>query len=465
MRLSIVIALSLALVPTGIAGAQSSSRSLDVQEAVRLGLANNVSIRQSEASLGSAEAARMNATARLLPNASGTYSWSKSVSDRTVFDLPARTDQEGNVLEVADFELKSDQRTNSLSLNVNESFGLSDFYSFRGAGAGVTAARHGLEASRQQLAYNVRGQFYLALRAEALLEVQTEDLDLAQQQLRRTQTMFELGSVARADVLKAQVRVSEAEVTLIRQRNAVNIELSRLATLIGYPPSTRFDLVGDLGGAPAPLDSSLAVTQALERPDLLQSRADVQSYRHGHKAAVLSRVPSLFASYSTSGLTGSAVSDQLDQSFVPGENEFTLVTRREEGDIDVSNWQVRVGATVSLDAFLNFGADKAAKANLRRAEYELENRRLIAQQEVEEAILNVRASESAIAAAETGVAAADEDLRLSRERYEQGLGTILELLEAQVNLTRARYTRVNALTELKISEAALERARGVPVGS
>jgi len=58
------------------------------------------------------------------------------------------------------------------------------------------------------------------------------------------------------------------------------------------------------------------------------------------------------------------------------------------------------------------------------------------------------------------VDSAEEDLRLSQERYQQGLGTVLELLEAQVNLTRARDTLVNALTVLKISEAALDKARG-----
>jgi len=82
------------------------------------------------------------------------------------------------------------------------------------------------------------------------------------------------------------------------------------------------------------------------------------------------------------------------------------------------------------------------------------------QQELQEAILNHRTAAQAIVAAERGVEAAEEDLRLSRERYQQGLGTILELTEAQVNLTRARYTLVDAKTSLKISEAALAKARG-----
>jgi outer membrane protein TolC len=99
----------------------------------------------------------------------------------------------------------------------------------------------------------------------------------------------------------------------------------------------------------------------------------------------------------------------------------------------------------------------------RQAEYALKNLELAVSQELEEAILNLRASLSAIDAADRGVESADEDLRLSQERYQQGLGTVLELLESQVALTRARNSLVNALTGLKISEAALDKARGAPL--
>jgi outer membrane protein TolC len=122
-----------------------------------------------------------------------------------------------------------------------------------------------------------------------------------------------------------------------------------------------------------------------------------------------------------------------------------------------------VGASVSLDAFLNMGQHKASRARKLQAEHYLGGLELDIQQEIEEAILNYRASHKAIEAAERGVESAEEDLRLSQERYQQGLGTVLELLEAQVNLTRARNGLVVAKASLKISQAALDKARGAPL--
>ena len=63
--------------------------------------------------------------------------------------------------------------------------------------------------------------------------------------------------------------------------------------------------------------------------------------------------------------------------------------------------------------------------------------------------------------AKTGLESAEEDLKLSQEKYNVGSGTILDLLDAQVNLQRSRQQYVVALTAARIAEAQIERARGV----
>jgi len=122
-----------------------------------------------------------------------------------------------------------------------------------------------------------------------------------------------------------------------------------------------------------------------------------------------------------------------------------------------------VGAQVNLDFFFNTGATKRARWQARQSQSRLMDLKLAVQQELEEAILNYRASLKAVDVARRGVESAQEDMRLSEERYQQGLGTILDLLEAQVALTRARNNLVNAQTGVKISEAALDKARGAPL--
>jgi outer membrane protein TolC len=282
--------------------------------------------------------------------------------------------------------------------------------------------------------------------------------------------MFDLGSVARADLLKAQVRVSEAELALIRQQNQVGIERSRLATLLGYRPETPLRIAGDLEATPMVLDSTRAAAESLERPDLKQAQAQLESAGNVHKAASWSWFPSLYATLSFTGLTGDRTSDELGQQVLvdqpaTGDTTLILFPTPVDSDLERTRTDWSVGAVVNLNFFFNQGEAKRTRWIKRQSESRLMDLQLAVQQELEEAILNYRASLKAVDAARRGVESAQEDLRLSQERYQQGLGTILDLLEAQVALTRARNNLVNAQTGVKISEAALDKARGAPLPS
>lgn len=425
---------------------------LDVETAVRIALEQNTVYLRSQAAVDAAAGSRLSALAGILPSAGGDVSWSRS--DQT--SLSTLTEINGEPVPQIDLPRNALNTSRSWGVDVTESVSLSSWYDYRSAQSLLQAARFGQAATRQDLAFQVRQQFYLALRAQDLLQVQEEDKNLAEDELRRVQTMFDLGSVARVDVLRTQVRLADADVALIRQRNQVDIETSRLATLIGFVAGTPLQLAGDLTGTPAVVDSAAATEDSMSRPDVLQSEAALESASKNHRSAALSRLPTLFASVGVSGSSGDSEIDQLDFNDETGQLESINF----QSDNTSDGLTVRVGASVSLDAFLNSGRAKSAGAARRQAEYDLENLRLGVQQELQEAILNHRTAAQAIVAAERGVEAAEEDLRLSRERYQQGLGTILELTEAQVNLTRARYTLVDAKTSLKISEAALAKARG-----
>ncbi len=449
-RILCVLLLAAAVLGTRAEAAPPPAGPLDVDEAVRLALRQNYSYRQAETGVASAEGSRMSALAGLLPSASGSVSYSKS--DQT----SSYQVTEVNGIPITSDNLPEDSQSSGTgaSLGLTQSLSLPLWYRYRASGASVTAARHGRDASAQELAFGVRQQFYMVLRARDLLNVQTESLTLARDEERRVQSMFDLGSVAKVDVLKARVRVSEAELALIRQENQVAIERSRLATFMGFSAETPLTLVGNLSAAPVPVDSSGVAKEALVRPDIQQALSQRGSADNHAKAALLSRVPGLFArfNYSKSDISAS-------------RSQFELINDRLQpydlkADNQAHGWNVQVGASVTLDAFFNLGADKQARAAARQADYRIQDLKLAVQQEVEEAILNYRASKAAIETAQRGVEASQEDLRLSEQRYEQGLGTVLELLQSQVNLTTARNNLVNAQTGLKIAEAALDKARG-----
>jgi len=480
MMKSLLLWISLAVLGSAVLGSSAvlaanppPSGPLDVDAAVRMALQQNYVYQRAQAGLGIAEGNRLDAMAGLLPFATGDYTYQKQSNTTTLkgLDLITTSVNRGpeTVTRRGSLDLDQTQDASGFGVSLREDLSFTNWYRYRSAQAGVSQARYGKEAAAQDLAYQVRQQFYLTLRAQDLLKVQEEDLRLAQDQEKRTTSMFELGSVARVDVLKAKVRVSDAEVALIRQQNQVDIEKSHLATLLGLGADAPLELAGELkADVPTP-DSSGAVTASVKRPDLEGARENLRSASNLHRAARLSRIPGLFATFDYNINSGTSESDNINRQTLidldtPSAGDTTLTnvlyTFPVKSDLDFDGWNLRVGATVSLDAFLNTGQDKRTRAVMHQAEYDLKGLELEVQRQIEEAVLNTRASMKAIEAAQRGVESAEEDLRLSQERYQQGLGTVLELLEAQVNLTRARDTLVNALTSLKISEAALDKARG-----
>jgi outer membrane protein TolC len=81
-------------------------------------------------------------------------------------------------------------------------------------------------------------------------------------------------------------------------------------------------------------------------------------------------------------------------------------------------------------------------------------------QEVEQAYLVVNEAQERIAATQTAVASAQENFRLAQGRFDAGVGTILELTDAQLFLTQAQNTEAQALADYRVALAALERATG-----
>jgi outer membrane protein TolC len=122
-----------------------------------------------------------------------------------------------------------------------------------------------------------------------------------------------------------------------------------------------------------------------------------------------------------------------------------------------------VGVVVTLplfDGFLRENALKTAKAKHERA---VQAEGLVRQQiakDVNQAALMLTAADKGVAASRAGLGQAEEDFRVVRERFEAGRGIQVEVLDAQVALTRARFNIVNALAEYHNALAMWLRATG-----
>jgi len=309
--------------------------------------------------------------------------------------------------------------------------------------------RHGAEESeaeaRNGVVYAVKQQYFTLVKAERLAEVSRESERLARDEESRAEALFEVGTVARGDVLKAKARRASTQLDRIRAVNQVEIQRSKLKQVIGLKPGTALYVETVLDENVVLPDSATAVSTALaSRPELSRAGAAERAARAGLFGARARRLPQVIGSAS---YDRTKTRDELEGS---SEVEFNSTA-----------WfgQVRLSVPI-FDGFALEGGMKSAKGALLEAESQRRQRELDVAVEVQQAWLSVREAVERIDVAKEGLASAEEDYSFSKGRYELGAGTILDLLNAEVSLAQAKQSYVEALADAHVAEAAMERAVG-----
>ena len=441
--LLLALGFTMAAAPVRAQGGGSTadlSRPLSVDALVRLALDRSLLVAQAHEVEAAARGSRTSALSGVLPSLNATvgYTWNDNEQGAGYFNQTTGrfvNDRDSWILD-----LRGD--VNLLSA--------ASWYNLSSARSGVAAARYGASDREAEIVLAVRRQYYLLVAAQELARVARESYDLRQEQLRRAESLFELGSVARSDVLQAQVNLATAERERIAAENAIVRERARLAVMLALPVDAPLEVE-----PPAPVQDSVTVESEEELvrraeanlPALQQARAEVAAARAGERATRAQLWPSLGLSYSYSkqeiGVAGDLAATPLKED---------------------ATWGYTVGLSAPLfDGMRVRGESQRAAAERRSRERGLDAARLDAALGVREARLAIRNAAETLRSAREGVRFAEESARLQRALYESGGGTLLEWNNAQVELTRAQVAVVQAEAELRSAQAELERAVGAPV--
>jgi outer membrane protein len=427
------------------------SQPLSADQAVRLALERNYTVRLSEERLAIARSSKLQAWGGLVPSLGASWDYTHEKSQ--FIQDPPNPFQSGRPTE-------SDTRGYSVFAS-QTLISLPVLFNIAARQKTTGAAEADIKDTERQIAFGVREQYYRMIESVRLREVRREDLRLATEELRRTESLFEVGSVARTDVLKARVRVAEAQSALTASTNQVELDQARIAQSLALPPQSDFRPAENLEPRGDLPDSATAYAEArVNRPDLRAARLRVDEARNDKKAALAGKLPFLTHSFNRNfnrspgiGVVG------VETDTIQGEEVLLPVT--DDVRRTISNWSYRIGFTWNiLDGLVTESNIQRNSALQRSAENEVSDLELRVDLDVEQALLTIRNARAQILSAREGITSAEEDLNLSQERYSVGLGTILELIDAQVALTRARSAEVQAMAALKIAEAQLDQAVG-----
>ena len=291
---------------------------------------------------------------------------------------------------------------------------------------------------------DVRSEFYAVLLDRAIIQVQEENINLLESQLKDQQNRFEAGTVPRFNVLQADVAVANARPQLIQARNDYNIAELNLARTLGinkelyYGSMPPINPVGVLATDEKPGSLPEAISLARERrPFLKEQREQILIQVENIKVALSGYQPRL----------------EVDAGYEMRNNSASKSL-----DKIVNGWFYGItGSWNIFDGGATYGQTKEAKAQLEEAKVSYDDAVRQVDVEVEQAWDQVRESEDTILSQQKAVEEAQEALRLAQERLTAGAGVQLDVLSAQVALTQARTTMVQAQYNYNIAMAQFDR--------
>lgn len=301
---------------------------------------------------------------------------------------------------------------------------------------GVTNADLSVEKTKQQVKLDAISGYYDVLAARNLLAVNQETVDNLTTHLNNVQAQYDTGVVAKSDLLRSQVELANAQQNLIKAQNNYEVALSALFTTMNIKYDNDVTLDGDLQYESDNRTLEDCISAAMKnRPDIAQANVAVDIASSGVDSAKSGKLPTVSLSAST------------------GWNNNILP--------DTDSWSVGVGASFNVfDGGITNNKIKGAESSLAKAKLQVQQTESSAEQEVRQSYLNMKEAEKRQESTKMTVGKANEDLYIAQEKYKAGMGTNLDVIDAQLALTQAQTNHVQALYDYNVNKAKLDKAIG-----
>lgn len=285
--------------------------------------------------------------------------------------------------------------------------------------------------------------YFTMLDAGNMKALRQESVDRLQAHLDNVIAQYNVGIVARADVLRSEVELANAQQNYITASNQYDVAEATLNNIIGTPLGTTLLLKDRLQYEPYENDMAYCLAYSEQhRPELKQAEYAIDSAEAALVVARSGHMPKVYANASNNW--GGNGSDW------PGDDD--------------ENWSVGVTASMNVfDSGVTWSKIHAAQENLAKAKESQRHIKDNVELEVRTDYLNLREAEKRITTTQVAVASAEEDYHIAVVRYQAGVGTNIDVMDAQEALTQAKTNYYQALYNYNTSKAALNTSMGVGV--
>jgi outer membrane protein len=318
-----------------------------------------------------------------------------------------------------------------------------------------------------QTARNIRAAYYQLIGSISGLEVAQQSLDVARTSLKNNQTRVEVGTMAQIDIVQAEAEVAANEESVIIAQAQIESAQDQLRTLVMNPNqpdfwTTRFTPSEPPSVAPREINVDAAVKNALaNRTDIRDFKKNMENTDIGIRYARDQRLPAidLTGRYGVTGVAGTQLSrdggSALERSFYDAVRDVFAN--------DFKTWSFGVNVSYPIGTSVADAAFAQAKLQKQQEEQSLHNLEMAVTTQVRQAARDINTNLRRIEATRRARELAEQRLTADNKRFAVGLSSTFEVLQSQRDLSRARQNELRALIDYNQSLVDFEAVQIAPI--
>lgn len=307
----------------------------------------------------------------------------------------------------------------------------------------VQGAERSLRLAEERLVVEVVASYYDIVRQRGLADVARKSVERGRELLRASEARLEVGLASKLDVFRAELQLSQAEESLMLRNEALELALDAFKFNVGLDPLAEVELA-IVEPEYQPVEVDVAALTELAIQNRLELREERDRIRDARRALSISR-----------------------QNLLPQVDLNVQYEQRGFGTSFADSFQFRDNA---LNAFLttSYTLDRAAESAsfaLSQIDVAARERRLELTEhnvanEVRAAARNLERVGKSIVLQERNIEFAEKQLRLATLRYQRGLASNFDVIDAENNVIHARSNYVSLVSDYRVARINLKRVTG-----
>lgn len=418
--------------------AQTQKLNVNLEQAIKIALENNHDLKQVKLDKQkAAEQVRQTFGESVLPSVEGTATYSRAIKRPEFFlesplfggSFPAGT--KNNL--VAGIQIDQPLATGAMFLATK----ISETYN--------ELASLAQQYSESELVMKVKDSYYTYLLAKEYINLAELQLQRAGENLKNTKSMYSVGRVSEYDQIRANVQYQNSIPVLAEAKNQLELAANNLKIILGVELGNEINASGVLSYDSKNIVADETGLQKLNSSNSLLKQSETQT-----------KLQELSSSY------------QYSQHY-PELRAFGnwQMQSQENDDRSFTNWRfvnsVSIGLNLRVPIFKGFSIDskyQQAKIDYDKSLEALAKTKKELHRDYENTILSVKKAVDQILSYQSAVDETEKGYQIAQKRYSSGLSSQIEITDALVSVSQAKYNYINSVYVYNILQARLDLLLG-----